>query len=72
MSHFPKRRFAAALVAVAGLVVALPGMAHAGKLSWLDDLVQDVILEAKAGGKSASPRRRRCADRDPTAPAGCS
>ena len=26
-------------------------MAHAGKLSWLDDVVQDVIVEAKAGGK---------------------
>ena len=52
MSHFPKRQFAAALLAVTALVVALPGAAHAGKLSWLDDLVQDVILEAKAGGKS--------------------
>ena len=28
-----------------------PGVVHAGKLSWLDDLVQEVILEAKAGGK---------------------
>ena len=28
-----------------------PGVAQAGKLSWLDDLVQEVILEAKAGGK---------------------
>jgi hypothetical protein len=52
MSHFPKRQFAAALLAVTALVVALPGAAHAGKLSWLDDLVQDVIVEAKAGGKS--------------------
>jgi hypothetical protein len=52
MSHFPKRQFAAALLAVAALIVALPAAAHAGKLSWLDDLVQDVILEAKAGGKT--------------------
>src|SRR5271156_4221390 len=52
MSHFPKRQFAAALLGVAALVVALPAAAHAGKLSWLDDLVQDVILEAKTGGKS--------------------
>ena len=28
-----------------------PGIAQAGKLSWLDDVVQDVIVEAKAGGK---------------------
>ena len=28
-----------------------PGLAQAGKLSWLDDVVQDVIVEAKAGGK---------------------
>ena len=33
------------------LILVLPGAASAGKLSWLDDLVQDVILEAKAGGK---------------------
>lgn len=52
MSHFPKRQFAAALLAVTALVVALPAAAHAGKLSWLDDLVQEVMLEAKAGGKS--------------------
>src|SRR5262249_40425284 len=38
---------------VLGLVILLtqPGMAAAGKLSWLDDVVQDVIVEAKAGGK---------------------
>ncbi len=33
------------------LVLVLPGVASAGKLSWLDDVVQEVILEAKAGGK---------------------
>ena len=33
------------------LVLVLPGVASAGKLSWLDDLVQEVIVEAKAGGK---------------------
>ena len=52
MSHFPKRQFAAALLAVTALVVALPAAAQAGKLSWLDDVVQEVIVEAKAGGKS--------------------
>ena len=32
-------------------MLAQPGVVQAGKLSWLDDLVQDVIVEAKAGGK---------------------
>jgi hypothetical protein len=45
------------LVRLAGMIVPAllmlisPGLAHAGKLSWLDDVVQDVIIEAKAGGK---------------------
>jgi hypothetical protein len=30
---------------------SLTGPARAGKLSWLDDVVQEVIVEAKAGGK---------------------
>ena len=58
MSHSPRHRtgWAAAilpahLIATVMLVLVLPGAANAGKLSWLDDLVQDVILEAKAGGK---------------------
>ena len=29
----------------------LAGPARAGKISWLDDVVQEVIVEAKAGGK---------------------
>jgi hypothetical protein len=41
----------AQLIATVMLILVLPGAASAGKLSWLDDLVQDVILEAKAGGK---------------------
>jgi hypothetical protein len=36
-----------ALLTLAGLA----GPAQAGKLSWLDDVVQEVIVEAKAGGK---------------------
>jgi len=28
-----------------------PGLAQAGKLSWLDDVVHEVILETRAGGK---------------------
>ena len=40
----------------AGLMLILymllqPAVVHAGKLSWLDDVVQEVIIEAKAGGK---------------------
>jgi hypothetical protein len=31
--------------------LAHPSQARAGKLSWLDDVVQEVIVEAKAGGK---------------------
>ncbi len=33
------------------ILSALAGPARAGKLSWLDDVVQEVIVEAKAGGK---------------------
>jgi hypothetical protein len=42
---------AGVVVAAAVLVGLLPGVVHAGKLSWLDDVVQDVIIEAKSGGK---------------------
>jgi hypothetical protein len=38
-------------VALAIFLVAQPGSALAGKLSWLDDVVQEVIVEAKAGSK---------------------
>lgn len=38
-------------VALAWLVLAQPANVWAGKLSWLDDLVQEVVVEAKAGGK---------------------
>ena len=40
-------------IALIFILLAQPGVVHAGKLSWLDDLVQEVILEAKAGGKAA-------------------
>ena len=41
-------------VVLLGLVITfgVPGVAMAGKLSWLDDIVHEVIIEAKAGGKS--------------------
>jgi hypothetical protein len=42
---------ASLLVAVA---FANPSPALAGKLSWLDDVVQEVVLEAKATGKAAA------------------
>jgi hypothetical protein len=42
----------AASLALAALSL-LPNPAQAGKLSWLDDVVQEVVLEAKAGGKAA-------------------
>jgi hypothetical protein len=38
-------------VALAVLSLAQPGNVLAGKLSWLDDVVQEVIIEAKAGSK---------------------
>jgi hypothetical protein len=41
----------AGAVALALVMLAQPGIVQAGKLSWLDDLVKDVIVEAKAGGK---------------------
>jgi hypothetical protein len=36
---------------VVALVLLQCGPAWAGKLSWLDDVVQEVIIEAKAGGR---------------------
>ncbi len=41
----------AAVLAPALLMLISPALAQAGKLSWLDDVVQNVIVEAKAGGK---------------------
>jgi hypothetical protein len=41
----------AGMLVPALLMLVSPGIALAGKLSWLDDVVQDVIVEAKAGGK---------------------
>jgi len=45
------RRRRAWPVVFAVLLLAQPGSVLAGKLSWLDDVVQEVIVEAKAGGK---------------------
>ncbi|WP_435008940.1 hypothetical protein P12x_000193 [Tundrisphaera lichenicola] len=50
------RRLAPAMSGLAALFIALtaPWPAMAGKLSWLDDVVQEVIVEARAGGKAAA------------------
>jgi hypothetical protein len=36
------------------VLLALPGTARAGRLSWLDDVVKEVVREAEAGGKVAA------------------
>ncbi len=49
-SSAPLVRWAVTIVPVVIMLVS-PGIAQAGKLSWLDEVVQDVMIEAKAGGK---------------------
>ena len=44
-------RLAGAVLPSLVLVGLLPGVVQAGKMSWLDDVVREVIIEAKAGGK---------------------
>jgi hypothetical protein len=61
MSHSPEGRSGRTAAGVPPRVIAAitlvlvmlgqPGVVSAGKLSWLDDLVQEVIVEAKAGSK---------------------
>jgi hypothetical protein len=51
LSTLGNRRRLAWPVALVVLLLAQPGNVLAGKLSWLDDVVQEVIVEAKAGGK---------------------
>jgi hypothetical protein len=41
-------------LAVLGLVLVVPAPAWAGKLTWLDEVVQEVVREAEAGGKAAA------------------
>ncbi|HEY2155850.1 MAG TPA: hypothetical protein VGH33_09485 [Isosphaeraceae bacterium] len=43
-----------ATAALAALLLAAPGSARAGKLSWLDDVVKEVVREAEAGGKAVA------------------
>jgi hypothetical protein len=47
----PLVRLTVTIVSVLSML-GWPGLAQAGRLSWLDDLVQEVIVEAKAGGKT--------------------
>jgi hypothetical protein len=51
----PSRRAAAVgLLAALAVGAVLPTPARAGKLGWLDEVVQEVVREAEAGGKAAA------------------
>jgi hypothetical protein len=56
--HLPDRRpgvkRAALALAAAGLMLSVPAPVRAGKLSWLDEVVQEVVREAEAGGKATA------------------
>jgi hypothetical protein len=61
MRHLPesgrRRRTPATLLAVvatAALVAATAPPAMAGKVAWLDEVVQEVVREARAGGRAAA------------------
>jgi hypothetical protein len=54
MRDVRNRRIVPALLAAAGLALLAPGSARAGKLAWLDEVVQEVVREAEAGGKAAA------------------
>jgi hypothetical protein len=49
LARTPRR--AGTIVLTLAVLLSLPAFVRAGKLSWLDDVVQEVIVEAKAGGK---------------------
>src|SRR5262245_53378388 len=42
---------AGVMVLAGAMLLARPGIARAGKLSWLDDVVHEVVVEAQASGK---------------------
>ncbi len=46
-----RSRFPRTVAMIFAALALQPTLAQAGKLSWLDDFVQEVIVEAKAGGK---------------------
>lgn len=43
-----------ALLAICAVALILPASARAGSLSWLDEIVQAVVRDAKAGGRAAA------------------
>ena len=47
------RRTSIGPLLLAVLVLALPPTARAGQLAWLDEVVQQVVREAKVGGRAA-------------------
>jgi hypothetical protein len=56
MCHVMNRRprFLAAFAAATGLALFLPAPAQAGKLSWLDEVVQEVVRDSEAGAKTVA------------------
>ena len=44
----------ASLLAAMAMALALPAPARAGKLSWLDEVVREVVRDAKSGGRAAA------------------
>src|SRR5689334_17954252 len=48
------RRIVPALALATTVALAWPAVARAGKLSWLDEVVQQVVRDAEAGGKTAA------------------
>jgi len=54
----PCRPAVLAVLAVIGLGLAAPAPASAGKLAWLDEVVQEVVREAGAGGRAAAKGAR--------------
>ena len=61
-THRPSRAFRRSVLGtLAVLALALPANVLAGSLSWVDDLVKDVVKEAEAGREGGGPvgRHRR-------------
>ncbi len=58
-------RFRSFRLVALGLIASLtlPAMAHAGKVSWLDDVVREAVREAEVGGKSMAKSEARAGGR---------
>lgn len=48
------RRWARGIVVALSAVLTMAGPVQAGRLSWLDEVVQEVVREARAGGKQVA------------------